>query len=140
MRMRVLMRLQPVTTKFAVLALTALMLAGIAPRTAKAQNVGTIRGMVTDPSAAVVPNAKVVATGNGVTRTVTSDGQGRYSLPNIPPGKYTIRADAQGFVTFIKPDLDVPAGQASSLDISLQIAAEAAQVSVQDQSAAALSL
>jgi len=134
------MRLQPVTTKFAVLALTALMLAGIAPRTAKAQNVGTIRGTVTDPSAAVVPNAKVVATGNGVTRTVTSDGQGRYALPNMPPGKYNIRADATGFVTFTKSDVDVPTGQTSALDIPLQIATESQQVSVNDQSAAALSL
>ncbi len=129
------MRLQTV-----LLALAALLLAVIAPRTATAQNVGTVRGTVTDPSAAVVPNAKVVATGNGVTRTVNSDGQGRYTLPNMPPGKYNVRADANGFVTFTKPDFDVPAGQASSLDIALQIEAEAAQVSVQDQSAAALSL
>src|SRR5580704_5139184 len=123
-----------------LLTLAALALAGIAPPNALAQNVGTIRGTVTDPSAAVVPGATVIATGNGVTRTVNSDGQGRYTLPNMPPGKYTIRADAQGFVTFIKSALDVPAGQASSLDIALQIAAEAAQVSVNDQSAAALSL
>jgi hypothetical protein len=135
MRMRVWMRLQTL-----LVALVALVLVGIVPRAAIAQNVGTIRGTVTDPSAAVVPNAKVVATGNGVTRTVNSDGQGRYTLPNMPPGQYTIRADAKGFVTYVKPDVDVPAGQASSLDIALQIEAEAAQVSVQDQSAAALSL
>src|SRR5580658_9585753 len=98
MWMRVSMKFQTV-----LLALTALMLAGIAPRTALAQNVGSVRGTVTDPSAAVVPNAKVVATGNGVTRTVNSDGQGRYTLPNMPPGRYTVRADAQGFVTFVKP-------------------------------------
>src|SRR5580692_10539315 len=121
MRMKVWMRLQTV-----LMALTALVLAGIAPRTAMAQNVGSVRGTVTDPSEAVVPNAKVVATGNGVTRTVNSDGQGRYTLPNMPPGKYTIRAGAQGFVTYVKSYVDVPAGQAISLDIALQIAAEAA--------------
>jgi type 1 fimbria pilin len=136
MRMKVWMKLQTV-----LIALTVLLMAGVAmEQVAMAQNVGSVRGTVTDPSAAVVPNAKVVATGNGVTRTVNSDGQGRYTLPNMPPGKYNIRADAQGFVTFVKPDVDVPAGQASSLDIALQIAAEAAQVSVNDQSAAALSL
>jgi hypothetical protein len=120
--------------------LAALVLAGVAPRNALAQNVGTIRGTVTDPSAAVVPGAKVIATGNGVTRTGTSDGQGRYTLPNLPPGKYNIRADAKGFVTYLKSDLDVPAGQGSALDIALQIEAESAQVSVVDQSAAALSV
>jgi hypothetical protein len=138
------MKFQPVVVnpwvKFAVLTLAALALAGIAPRKALAQNVGTIRGTVTDPSAAVVPGATVVATGNGVTRTVNSDGQGRYALPNMPPGKYNIRADARGFVTFLKSDVDVPPGQASGLDIALQIATESQQVSVNDQSAAALSV
>jgi hypothetical protein len=119
--------------------LAALVLAGVAPRNAMAQNVGTIRGTVTDPSAAVVPNATVIATGNGVTRTVKSDGQGRYTLPNMPPGKYSLRADASGFVTFTKSDFDVPAGQASPLDIALQIAQEAQQVSVVEESTAALS-
>ena len=38
--------------------LAAFVLAGFAPRKALAQNVGTIRGTVTDPSAAVVPGAK----------------------------------------------------------------------------------
>src|SRR5271169_3487521 len=115
MRMRVWMRVQTL-----LVALAMLLLAGISPRPAAAQNVGSVRGTVTDPSAAVVPNAKVVATGSGVTRTVNSDGQGRYTLPNMPPGKYNIRADAAGFVTFIKPDVDVPAGQGNGLDIALQ--------------------
>src|ERR1700690_2511405 len=113
MRMKVRMKFKTV-----LFTLAALMLAGIAPgfglQEAWAQNVGSIRGTVTDPSAAVVPGATVVATGGGVTRTVTTDGQGRYTLPNMPPGKYTVRADAAGFVTFVKPDIDVPAGQASS--------------------------
>src|SRR5580704_7631238 len=101
MHMRVGMRFQSV-----MLTLAALVLVGVTPRSVLAQNVGTIRGTVTDPSAAVVPGAKVIATGNGVSRTVTSDGQGRYTLPNMPAGKYNIRADANGFVTYTKSDVD----------------------------------
>src|ERR1035438_8942068 len=134
MQMKVRMKIQTV-----LFTLAALMVAGIGSQEARAQNVGTIRGTVTDPSAAVVPNATVIATGNGVTRTVKSDGQGRYTLPNMPPGKYSLRADASGFVTFTKSDFDVPAGQASPLDIALQIAQEAQQVSVVEESTAALS-
>jgi hypothetical protein len=125
--------------RVAFLALAALAVLGIAPQESRAQNVGSLRGTVTDPSAAVVPGATVIATGNGITRTVTSDGQGRYTLPNMPPGKYSIRADASGFVTFMRPDYDVPAGQANGLDIALQIAQETQQVSVSDSTAAALS-
>jgi hypothetical protein len=105
-----------------------------------AQTPGTLRGVVTDPSAAVIPGATVVANGNGVTRTAKSDNQGRYTLTNVPAGSYTVRADASGFVTFVKSGMDVAAGQNTSLDIALQIAAEAQQVQVTDQSAAQLSV
>ena len=107
---------------------------------ARAQGAGTIRGVVTDPSSAVVPNATVIAAGNGVTRTAKSDGQGRYTLNNIPAGKYSVRADASGFVTFTQAEFDVSSGQVNALDIALQIAAEAQQVQVNDQSSAQVSV
>src|SRR5579862_3260417 len=125
--------------KNVALALAALTIACVLQPEAWAQNVGTIRGTVTDPSAAVIPNATVVATGNGLTRSVKTDGQGKYTIPNVPPGKYDVRADAPGFVPYITNAVDVPATQATSLDIALQIAAEAQTVSVNETSAAALS-
>ncbi len=126
-------------TRTVVAALAALTIACVLQPRAQAQNVGTIRGTVTDPSAAVIPNATVVATGNGQSRSVKSDGQGKYTIPNVAPGKYDVRADAAGFVPFISSGVDVPATQATSLDIALQIAAEAQTVSVNETSAAALS-
>src|SRR5579863_4578078 len=126
--------------KGAVPALALLAMAASAPVTALAQGAGTIRGTVTDPSAAVVPGATVVATGNGVTRSVKSDGQGRYTVPNVPVGTYSVRADAQGFVTYVSPDVTVSSGQASALDIGLQLATETQQVQVQDQQASSLSV
>jgi hypothetical protein len=99
-----------------------------------------MRGLVTDPSAAVIPGATVVATGNGVTRTAKSDGQGRYTLANLPVGKYAVRADAPGFVTFTAPSVDVATGQANAFDIALQIASETQQVQVTDQAANSLSV
>ncbi len=104
-----------------------------------AQNAGTIRGAVTDPSAALIPGATVQVTGNGVTRSAKSDGQGKYTL-TVPPGTYAVRADAKGFVTFSQPTVTVGAGQPTTLDISLQIATEAQQVSVSDQAAGQLSV
>jgi Carboxypeptidase regulatory-like domain/TonB dependent receptor len=120
---------------FAFLAMPVLFSASVA----KAQLAGTIRGSVTDPSAAVVPGATVQLNGNGVTRSAKSDGQGKFTL-TVPAGKYAVRADAKGFVTFLQPAIEVVGGQASPLDIALQIAAEAQQVSVSDQAAGQVSV
>src|SRR5690242_10360836 len=118
---------------FAMCAIACALQTGV-----RAQSVGSLRGVVTDPSAAVVPNATVIATGTGVTRSVKSDTQGRYTLPNLPAGKYSVHADASGFVQFAQ-DVDVPATQATSLDIALQIAAEAQQVQVNETAGGQLS-
>jgi hypothetical protein len=99
-----------------------------------AQNTATIRGQVTDPSAALIPGAVVQVTGNGISRSAKSDGQGKYQL-TVPPGKYAVRADAKGFITFMQPEVNAAAGQVSPLDIALQIAAQAQEVQVSEQAA-----
>ena len=118
--------------------LKLLVLGMFAACVALAQNAATIRGSVTDPSAAVVPGASVQILGNGVSRTAKTDGQGKFTL-TVPPGTYTVRADAKGFITFLQQNLTVAGGQATPLDISLQIASEAQEVSVSDQAAGQVS-
>ncbi len=99
-----------------------------------AQSTATIRGQVTDPSAAVIPNVTVQVSGGGITRSAKTDGTGKYQLV-VPAGKYFVRADAKGFITFSQQDLTVTAGQVSALDIAMQIAAQAQEVQVSDQAA-----
>ena len=120
----------------------ALILLSLAPsQEALAQGAGTLRGQVVDPSSAVIPNATVVVTGgNGVTRNAKSNGQGQFTISNLPAGTYSVRADAKGFVTFTKPDVNVSPGQATPLDIALQIATEAQEVQVSESSQAQLSV
>ncbi len=101
------------------------------PRPAFPQTAGTVRGQVTDPSAAVIPGANVQITGNGISRSVKTDSQGKYSI-SVPPGQYDAQATAKGFVTFTKPAVSVSAGQTTPLDISLQIETETQQVQVSD--------
>jgi hypothetical protein len=56
-------------------------------------------GVVTDPSGAVVPKATITVTNTqtGAKRTDTSDTQGRYTIPQLPPGTYNLGAEAAGF-------------------------------------------
>ena len=60
---------------------------------------GTVFGSVQDSSGALVPNAAIVAadSATGVTRNGTSSSTGTFSLPNLPPGTYTIEVSAPGF-------------------------------------------
>src|SRR5579863_7445693 len=51
---------------------------------------GTLRGKVTDPTGAVIPQATVTATApTGKKTTAVTDGQGAYELKGLSPGTYT---------------------------------------------------
>ena len=85
--------------------LCAGLLLGIVPA-AGAQSVsGTILGSVTDPSGAVISNAKVtlVNEGTGLTRTVTTDTNGEYVAPSMPTGRSAARSAGRGRSTSTPP-------------------------------------
>ena len=60
---------------------------------------GTIFGTVKDPSGALVPHATVTAANAaaGITRTVSTNEEGGFVLPNLAPGTYAITVEAAGF-------------------------------------------
>ncbi|HEY4084651.1 MAG TPA: carboxypeptidase-like regulatory domain-containing protein, partial [Bryobacteraceae bacterium] len=93
-----------------------------------AQTTGTIKGTVKDPSAAVVPNAAIQIAGPGQARTDKTDSQGQFT-ENLPAGDYTLTITAPGFVTATEK-VTVASGQASPLDVALEIATTANQVNV----------
>lgn len=93
-----------------------------------AQGVGTLKITVKDPSAAVVPGAAVHVTGAGQSRDDKTDGQGLDTL-SLPAGQYAVRITAPGFVDATQ-NVTVTSGQASPLDIALDIVSQAAQVDV----------
>ena len=72
-----------------------LLMAGIA----SAQVTSSLRGTVTDPSGAVVPGAAVALTSpdTGVKRTTEVTKDGVYQFLQVPPGKYTLSVEAEGF-------------------------------------------
>jgi len=95
-----------------------------------AQTVGTLKGTITDPSAAVVPNADVHVTGaGGQAHDAKTDGKGQYTVA-LPPGQYSVQVTSPGFIAATKQDVAVTNGQATSLDIALEISVSAAQVDV----------
>ena len=95
---------------------------------------GTLRGRITDPSGAVIPQATVMAnTTEGRSVTVVTNDQGVYEFKGLPAGSYTVTAVAKGFATDQEDNVNIAAGQAQQLDIALQIQVEQEKVEVHEE-------
>jgi hypothetical protein len=94
---------------------------------------GTIAGVVSDKSGAVVPGASVMITNAGTNqqRTVVSSDNGAYIAPLLPPGAYRIEVTAQGFKKFNQSGIELRVQQQARVDIALQLGDVAESVSVQ---------
>ncbi len=104
----------------------ACLLTPLAAVHAPAQTTGaTISGIVRDPSGAVVPRARVLATngaGSNVEATYTA-ADGSYQLQGIPPGSYTIEIRQPGFQLFQQSGVALVAGGAARIDATFRIGA-----------------
>ncbi|MGH9828997.1 MAG: carboxypeptidase-like regulatory domain-containing protein, partial [Blastocatellia bacterium] len=93
---------------------------------------GSISGIVTDPSGAVIPGAVVTATetATGVASTVQTDGSGYYSFPNLSVGNYTIQIQAGGFKLFQQTAIHIDANSAIRVDAKLEVGEASEKVTV----------
>ena len=84
-------------------------------------NTGSITGVIADQNGAVVPNATVTVTNQGTNekRTVQADGVGRYDVPSLPTGIYTIEASGSGFTTSSVKGLRLAVGERARADVTL---------------------
>ena len=97
---------------------------------------GTLRGRVTDPTGAVIPQATVTATGTkGQKTTAVTNNQGNYELKGLSPGGYTITTSAKGFAVSTEQNFAIPADQVTQFDIALEIQVQPEKVEVQEESA-----
>src|SRR5579884_3835443 len=93
---------------------------------------GSISGVVTDPSGAVLAGATVVATETqtGVKTTVTTDAKGFYSFPALAVGTYNIDVTDAGFKSFRKTGVAIDANSAVRVDVSMNVGAINEQIEV----------
>ena len=93
---------------------------------------GSISGLVTDPSGAVIAGAEVVAlnTATGIKQTVKTDAAGFYSFPSLPIGPYEIDVRQAGFKEFRATGLVIDANTALRVDATLQVGTVTQEVSV----------
>src|ERR1700688_5111821 len=107
-----------------LVALVALVFSPLLRHTVYAQVAGaTLSGTVTDQSGGVVPQAAIsiknVAT--GVTRSNTTSAAVFYSAPNLLPGIYEVKAEAQGCTSKIQTGVNLTVGEQQLLNFTLQV-------------------
>ncbi len=100
---------------------------------AMGQTNGAIRGIVNDPSGAVVPGVTVTATltGQATPRTVKSDKDGAFDIPELPIGTYDVSAEAQGFKRFLTKDVVVTIGHVNFITVTLSVGGKNDTVTVE---------
>ena len=110
-------------------------LLGVCTLGAWGQSTASLSGTVTDPSGAVIPNARVAvhSLATGVVRIVDTDSAGLYVVPSLQPGDYKVEVTAPGFspYTVEKVALDVD----RQVTENVRMAVSGAGVTVQVQSA-----
>src|SRR5579859_7540388 len=113
--------------------LAALMV--LSPVLARAQAVANaqIQGVVTDPTGAVVPGAKVTATqtNTGDARTTISGTDGSYVLLNLPVGPYKLEVSIPSFQTYVQSGIILEVGNNPQINVVLKVGSvtQAVQVS-----------
>src|SRR5579862_4484840 len=103
-----------------VTSLVALLI--VASSTHAQVGTATLSGTVTDPSAAVIPQAQVILsnTARHYVRQTTTGAGGNYVITSIDPGTYVLEVKAPAFKTERRTDVILTPAQSSTLDVQLE--------------------
>src|SRR5262249_9532882 len=74
----------------------------------------------------------VINRGTSLTRQVTTNGEGGFTVPLLPPTKYTVRAEREGFATAEFNDVVLNVNDQVSLKILLKVTRVGETVNVND--------
>ena len=90
-----------------------------------AQDRGTIRGVVTDPTGATVPEATVTVKNinTGLTQTVKTSADGVYNVLYLPAGDYTVTTEKSGFRKAETTGVAVHVATVANVDVTLTVGA-----------------
>jgi len=109
--------------------------AQLTPQTHESAMLGgfsSLSGVVTDPSGAVIPNAKVQvfrSTGE-ITATTSTDDQGRYAVNDLPAANYRLQFTTPGFKTTVIQGLLLGGGRELSQNVTLQVGGTSSTIEV----------
>src|SRR5271166_644347 len=96
------------------------------------ETTSAIVGEVRDTTNAVVPGAPVTVTNHetGLTRSAKTDDAGRFNFPQLKPGTYSVKVEAQGFEPRQYDNVLSSLGQKQTVDFTLAVARSSETVEV----------
>lgn len=98
---------------------------------------GVIDGVVRDPDGSPLPGVRVVVNSPALIQrdlTVYANENGYYRAPTLPPGTYTVVYQLEGFQSIERSELIVSAGQTTTVNVELSLAAVEEQITVTGES------
>src|SRR5260370_16980886 len=100
--------------------------------TAQGPTTGSINGIVTDITGAIVANAAVTATSPSlvVPQSTLTSSQGSYRFPSLPPGTYSVSVKAVGFPVASRDGIAISAGFSGTVDVVIAVAGQTQTVAV----------
>jgi hypothetical protein len=103
-----------------------------APAVFAQSDLGSIQGVVKDPSSAVVPNATVSVrnAGDGLERKIKTNESGVFTVTSIPPGVYTVTVEAGGFKKYESKNNKLDPSSTLGVDVTLTVGAATDTVEV----------
>src|SRR3984893_3575929 len=93
----------------------------------------SMSGTVTDVSGALVPNAQITIHNNATLadRTITSNENGAFTLTNLAPGDYSVRATKPGFQTTTLNDVHLDPSIGRKIDIAMKVGDTSVTITVE---------
>jgi Carboxypeptidase regulatory-like domain/TonB dependent receptor-like, beta-barrel/TonB-dependent Receptor Plug Domain len=97
-----------------------------------------LQGRVTDEQQAVLPGVAIIVTHqeSGTFRETVSGPDGAYFTPGLPPGRYRVTAELQGFKKFSKEDVLLQLGSTQTLEVRLEVGGLTETVTVLEEAPA----
>jgi hypothetical protein len=120
-----------------VIGLAVCLFATLSPPVLAQVTTGSILVRTIDELGAVMPGVTVTVSSPVLVAgqiTGTTDPNGAYRFPSLPPGAYTVKVDLQGFRTIIREDIRVAVGETTPVEIGMAVAAVAETVTVRGES------
>src|SRR5437773_4558466 len=97
-----------------------------------AQFTSSVQGTVADPTGSIVPEVRLALSNvdTGVTIETASNEAGIFRFPDLPPGRYRLRATKTGFQTVIQENIVLESGRVQSVSLAMPLGAVTQEVTV----------